>query len=169
MQNALACAGLYVWCPFVFPAFSDPLRYNMHQSLSCQDTSLVAIALFVKLGVLRKHCQVIMKKCTELFWPCQICEHNSWTRKEESAGAARQGLLWAWGLFWITNKGTTLGPVGFLQSWSLVPHRPHTMLSSATTTGFCKNAFYRWIKASKMRKKVRGGAGLEYFSSIQMK
>ena len=41
--------------------------------------------------------------------------------------------------------------------------------SQLLCSGFCKNVFYRWTKAYNKGKKVWRGAGLYYFSNIQIK
>ena len=41
--------------------------------------------------------------------------------------------------------------------------------SQLLCSGFCKNVFYRWTKTYNKGKKVWRGAGLYYFSNIQIK
>ena len=41
--------------------------------------------------------------------------------------------------------------------------------SQLLCSGFCKNVFYRWTKTYNKWKKVWRGAGLYYFSNIQIK
>lgn len=105
---------------FIFPASSDPFRHNMNPSVSCQDNSLRAITLFLKLGSFKKtlsnnvYVYIYIYNCLELCWPCQVCEPSGWTRKEVGAEAIMQGMLWTQGLPGSLTTRTTLRHVGLL-------------------------------------------------------
>lgn len=108
------------------------------------------------LEVLRKHCQMIMKK--------NAFSHSDLARLVSSmVGEEKKQRLEL-----PSNACCEQEPFsGSLTTQTML--RRVGFYGRCYFSGFYKNVFYRWIKAYKMRKKVRGGAGVEYFSSIQIK